>query len=395
MPKPFRAAILCATALLALSLSACGGGGGGDDDDDELIPAFGVIGQADFVSARPNRGGSATAATLAQPLGNIATDGSKLYIADTANSRVLGFNSIPSSNGAVADFVLGQSSVSGISPGTAANRLAQPGSVYTDGNRLVVADSGNNRVLIWNTLPQTTGALPDVVLGQADFNSSQSGTSERLLAYPTAAILAGNRLVVADQNNNRVLVWNQIPTVSNTPADQVLGQTSFVTNVAEDAAEQMNRPVALWSDGFRLLVADSGNNRVLAWQLFPQQQFAARADYVIGQTDFNRSTVGSSSSTLRTPFGVSSDGTYLYIADSGNNRVLRFDGFPLANGLAASEVYGQADFTHNTANDADQDADIDDTPDATTLNGASGVYVSNGVLYVTDRNNNRVLQFPQ
>lgn len=395
MPKPFRAAILCATAFLALSLSACGGGGGGDDDDDELIPAFGVIGQADFVSARPNRGGSATAATLAQPLGNIATDGSKLYIADTANSRVLGFNAIPSSNGDVADFVLGQSSVSGISPGTAANRLAQPGSVYTDGNRLVVADSGNNRVLIWNTLPQTTGALPDVVLGQADFNSSQSGTSERLLAYPTAAILAGNRLVVADQNNNRVLVWNQIPTVNNTPADQVLGQTSFVTNVAEDAAEQMNRPVALWSDGFRLLVADSGNNRVLAWQLFPQQPFAAKADYVIGQTDFNRSTAGSSSSTLRTPFGVSSDGTYLYIADSGNNRVLRFDGFPLANGLAASEVYGQADFTHNTANDADQDADIDDTPDETTLNGASGVYVSNGVLYVTDRNNNRVLQFPQ
>ena len=116
---------------------------------------------------------------------------------------------------------------------------------------------------------------------------------------------------------------------------------------------------------------------------------------MIGQSGFSRSSPGSSASTLRAPFGVGSDGTRIYIADSGNNRVLRYNAFPLENGLAAGEVYGQDSFTAVTANDADQDGDSDDTPDATTLSGASGAFIQNGVLYVSDRNNNRILFFPQ
>ena len=258
----------------------------------------------------------------------------------------------------------------------------------------MVADSGNNRVLIWNTVPTAAGALPDVVVGQTDFVSSTSGTSATRLAFPTAAVIANGRLVVADQNNNRVLVWSSVPSASGTAADLVLGQPDFITREADDEADEMNKPAGIWSDGFRLLVTDSGNNRVLSWALFPQQS-SAEADYVIGQSGFSRSSPGSSASTLRAPFGVSSDGTRIYVADSGNNRVLRYNAFPLENGLAAGEVYGQDSFTAVVANDADQDGDSDDTPDDTTLSGASGAFIQNGVLYVSDRNNNRILFFPQ
>ncbi len=384
------ALLLAVVALCA----ACSSGSGDGEDEDELIEAFGVVGQADFLGGDPNQGSATGQATLAQPLGNVATDGTRLFIADTANNRVLGYSEIPLTDGAPADLVLGQADFSANVGATTRSRLALPASVFIGEGRLVIADSGNNRVLIWNSVPGSSAALPDVVVGQTSFTSGGSGTSNTQLAFPTSAVVANGRLLVADQNNNRVLVWNRVPTANGTAADIVLGQQDFVSRIDDDEADEMNRPASVWSDGFRLLVADSGNHRVLYWALFPQDS-GAEADYVMGQSGFSRSSAGTASSSLRTPFGVSANGTRIYVADSGNNRVLEFDSFPIANGPAASAVFGQIDFAAATANDDDQDGEVDDTPSNATLSGASGAFIYNGVLYVTDRNNHRVLLFPQ
>ncbi len=394
---PHRFPRLIVMALFSMgtgvALVGCGGSGGGDDEAD-LISAFNVVGQSDYTQGSPNAGATAAATTMAQPLGNVAVDGQRLFVADTANNRVLGYNTIPDAPGAAADFVLGQDGFSGNLAGTTQSRMALPSAVFIGEGRLVVADSGNNRVLIWNSIPSATGTLPDVVVGQDTFTTSLSGTSATTFSYPTSAVIANGRLLVADQNNNRVLVWSTVPASNGAAADMVLGQQDFSTRDDDDEAEEMNRPASVWSDGFRLLVADSGNHRVLYWSLFPQQS-GAEADYVIGQSDFSRSSAGTSSSTLRTPFGVAADGTRVYVADSGNNRVLEFDSFPISNGPAASDVFGQEGFSNNTANDNDQDGDVDDNPSQRTLSGPSGVFVYSGVLYVSDRNNNRVMMFPQ
>lgn len=377
-----------------LGLAACSN----DDNNDSLdmIEAFNVVGQADFDEGSPNRGGAAAANTLAQPLGNVATDGVRLFVADYANSRVLGYSAIPTEPGADADMVFGQDDLSGNASATTQSTMALPASVFVDANYMVVADFGNNRVLIWNGVPTVSGTLPDVVVGQSTFTTKTSGTTDSLLKGPTSAVIAGGKLLVADQNNNRVLVWEEVPTTNGESADLVLGQQDFTTSYDDDEADEMNRPAGLWSDGTRLLVTDAGNHRVLYWSLFPQAS-GDEADYVIGQSDFSRSTAGTSSSTLRTPYGISSDGTFIYIADSGNNRVLEFDSFPIANGTTASKVFGQEEdnFSTSTANDDDQDGDVDDDPSDRTVAGASGALIYSGVLYVTDRNNNRVLMFPQ
>lgn len=385
-----------ALALIAASLlfTACGGGGG--SDDKELESAFTVIGQSSFVTGSPNAGSTTpTAATLNSPRGNVAVNDTMMFVADTANNRVLGYSSIPASNGVSADIVLGQVDFSGKTASTSATGLAQPNGIFVDATHLVVADSGNNRVLIWNTVPTTSGKAPDVVIGQTNFTSLTSGTSQTALSGPTAAIITPNhKLIVADRGNNRVLIWNAVPTTSNTPADLVLGQSDFTASVHDDEAYSMYYPSSLWSDGYQLFVSDTGNHRVLYWPNFPQDIDAA-ATYVVGQTDFSRSTAGTSSSTLRSPWGITSDNSGFYIADVGNNRVLKFDSMPSANGEAASFVYGQDDdtFTAATANDEDQNGTKDDTPEADTLNGPTGVFNYNGVLYVTDQNNHRVLLF--
>lgn len=384
---------LTLSAAMAVLLVACSGGGG--DDGADFQTAFTVVGQADYSSDDANRGQlQPTANSLNSPLGNIASTGSVMFIADTANNRVLGYNSVPATSGASADFVLGQSDFSGKDSATTASGMSAPVSVFISSDRkLVVADSQNNRVLIWNSLPIASRA-PDVVVGQSSFTTKLSATTQSGLSYPTAAIIAGNQLMVADRNNNRVLIWNQVPTQNGVAADLVLGQSAFTTNAHDDEAYAMYNPSSLWSDGYQLLVADTGNNRVLYWSNSPQD-IGESATYVVGQTDFSRSTAGTAASTLRSPFGVSSDGSAFYVADQGNNRLLKYDALPISNGMNASSVYGQGidSFSAATANDDDQDGSKDDTPSANTLNGPSGVYIAAGLLYVTDRNNNRVLMF--
>jgi hypothetical protein len=270
--------------------------------------------------------------------------------------------------------------------------------VWIANGKLVVADSGNNRVLIWNTLP-TGNVTPDLVIGQTSFASSASPTppSAASLSYPVSAALVNGRLFVSDQNNDRVLIWNSVPTTNGAPADVVLGQPDFASSNTTNTIpgdSTLNAPAGLWTDGFRLLVADSGNNRVMYWSQIPSVN-GTKATNVIGQGDFARVTNGVAASQFYTPYGVTSDGTQIYVADSNNNRVLKFDSFPIANGAAAIEVFGQNTFTARVPNDDNQDGTADTTPSARTMSSPTGVTIGpDGVLYVTDRNNHRILFFP-
>jgi hypothetical protein len=49
-----------------------------------------------------------------------------------------------------------------------------PSGIASDGSRLLLADRNNNRVLVWNRLPAANDP-PDLVLGQPDFSTNSSG----------------------------------------------------------------------------------------------------------------------------------------------------------------------------------------------------------------------------
>ena len=81
---------------------------------------------------------------------------------------------------------------------------------------------------------------------------------------------------------------------------------------------------------------------------------------------------------------MTSNGNQLFVADTGNNRVLIWNGFPTANHEPADGVLGQADLTHTAANRGTG-------TDADTLAGPRGVQVYDGMLLVADTNNAREL----
>src|SRR6516165_9221507 len=72
-----------------------------------------VVGQTSFSQASINSGGPNTN-SIYSPMG-VAFDGTRFFVADRSNNRVLIFNSIPTGSYASADVIVGQTSGSGIS----------------------------------------------------------------------------------------------------------------------------------------------------------------------------------------------------------------------------------------------------------------------------------------
>jgi hypothetical protein len=126
------------------------------------------------------------------------------------------------------------------------------------------------------------------------------------------------------------MIWNTLPTINNKAADVVLGQTSWSSKVSSPiSSKSMQNPGGIYSDGTRLFVADTGNNRILIWACFPAEN-GAPADYVFGQNEFTSALSNAgfekpSDETVHEPSGIfitpGSD-PKLLVSDTKNNRVL-------------------------------------------------------------------------
>lgn len=358
-----------------------------------------VIGQPNFTSnAAPTTIGAAT--TNSTP-GSAAFDGTRLFVPDTYTQRVLGFSNVPTTNGAAATVILGQAAASTGNPGTTLAAWYLPQTLHTDGTTLAVADAGNHRVLLLPT-SAASGAAASVVVGWAAATTPATGCSASLLRSPASAFIAGGKLLVADRGNNRVLIWNTLPKTSGAAADLVLGQGGLTACVGNDSlrngtsglrsAATLSGPSDVWTDGTRILVADRGNNRILVWSQFPTTNGVA-ADLVIGQTSFSLARDDASAGVLNQPSGMAVNNGHLFVADAGHNRVLGWNGLPTTNGAAADVVLGQSDFNHVAANDDAQSGTAGAAPTQRTMAFPSGVAYAGGALVVSDTVNRRFLVF--
>ena len=295
-----------------------------------------VLGQADFTSNAPNRGGSPQANSMHGPWG-LAVDDGTLFVSDRFNYRVLRFdNAHTKTNGADADGVLGQpdftTAVAGLTRSTTGETF---GLSFHDGS-LWVCEDDNRRVLRFDNAAQATnGADADAVLGQVDFTSNASATTRSGLAGARdAAIDALGSLWIADEENDRVLVFDLAATLGNGPeSEAVLGQSDFTFDLNATAQDRLYHSNGLAIDGSgSLYVADRDNHRVMIFEEAWSKTDGADAEHVLGQTAFTANPSGTTQSTMTSPVGlaVNETGDTLFVAD-GNGRVIVFgDGLPSA-----------------------------------------------------------------
>lgn len=319
----------------------------------------------------------------------------KVFVADSSNHRVLRFASYASlSNGADAEAVLGQAGfeVEKPIPSSAADRMSNPrGLTFQSDGTLWVADSGNSRVLRFdNASEKESGDPADGVLGQPGFDESDPGLSQNQMSYPSdVAVDASGNLFVSSWENHRVLLFTNAATL---PADSyatiALGQESFTENNTSNASDGMHWPegVAVDSDG-NLYVADSGNNRVLRFDDPTRKSTGYPANAVIGHPDFGLSAVQHLPGTFVYPTQVQVDADgILWVSDTSRHRVLGFpDAADAENGPLPELVIGQPE-AHPDFNEYGTSNNEFDYPYGIAFD-------LQGRMWVADGGNHRVLAF--
>ncbi len=333
------------------------------------------------------------ASTLAQAAN--ATSPNTLGVANSITEAPLGQPVRGRAGDLWADVILGKADFSEIGPGEIVPyKTFNPGGVVIDRSatpgRAYVWDAGNSRILgidLEKCYASESPCSADIVIGQPaasdhgacngdsgvqSFPNRAPASAETLCGIPdvsqsptehksiaSMAIDSDGALYVPDSYNNRVLRYDD-PFGSDARADEVWGQRDFSGmmcnrgDFGSATAETLcfhadsNRfvdglygaGVELDADG-NLWVADSGNNRVLR---FPASsgsgEIAKRADLVLGQPDFRGTAPGTSTRSFHTPSALRFDSRgRLYVVETDNNRVLVFHP-PFTSGMEADATIG-------------------------------------------------------
>lgn len=377
---------------------------------DGTDTASAVLGQANFTTS--NRTRPAQNAFNAPAYLTADTTGSRLYVSEYSGNRITGWDLPPSGDGSgeSADVLIGQTGYTGAVNGGGASNSSVPttagGLSFPNGlswapstNTLYAFDSGNARVTQYDS-PTGIVSAANRQVGQVDFTThftNGSGTSLSTLQGGLAVDRTRHLLYVGDTSNQRVLVYQL--TAGNLLADSnpdgVIGQPNLQSNNRNrggtTAANSLGAPSGMVVDAdSNLWVVDNLNSRVLRFPV-PDGNGTDAADKVIGQANLisgglNRGGTPAANS-LRNPVALTFKGTALWVADFGNNRLLRFPTQTGDGSDAADMVIGQAGFTTNSANRGGSVAQ-------NSLNlPESIVFDASGRMWITDALNHRVLRY--
>jgi hypothetical protein len=192
--------------------------------------ATGVYGQGGAFNSSNANHGSLGPDSLSGPSGIALDGGGNLYIADANNNRAL---FIPSGSttatrvyGQGGNFTINSANTGGIS----ANSLDHPTDVALDaGDNLYIADTSNNRTLFFPN-SSTTATRVYGQAGSFTTNSSNSGgVSASTLQAPAGVLVNNNNgtIFLSDSGNNRVLTFQTSLRVTTQPPASVAATSPF------------------------------------------------------------------------------------------------------------------------------------------------------------------------
>ncbi|MFA6015709.1 MAG: hypothetical protein WC742_11645 [Gallionellaceae bacterium] len=286
------------------------------------------------VSATPSAAGGGTGTLVVGLMGG-AVQGTALTIANNA--------------GVVT--TLAGSGTAAFADGTGTNAsFSSPHGITTDGTNLYVADSVNGRI---RKIVISTGEVSTLA---ATLNFS-----------PNSITTDGINLYVTDTSNHSihkiVIATGAVTTLAGSNAT-----AGFADSTGTAAA--FRSPAGITTDGTNLYVADANNYRirkiVIATGVVTTLAGSGTAAFADGT---------GAAAAFRTTTCITTDGTHLYVADTGNYRIRKIV-------IATGEVTtlagrGTAGFANGTGT-------------AAAFNSPLGITTDGTNLYVADTNNGRI-----
>jgi hypothetical protein len=232
-----------------------------------------------------------------------------------------------------------------------------PIGITTDGTNLYVADR-NHRI---RKIVISTGVVTTLA-GSSEGSTDATGTSASF-NNPNGITTDGTNLYVAEQSNHRIR-----KIVISTGVVTTLAGSSSGSTDATGTSASFNNPIGITTDGTNLYVADYNNHRIRKI-VISTGVVTTLAGSSSGSTD----ATGTSAS-FNSPYGITTDGTNLYVVDENNHRIRKI---VISTGVVttlAGSSLGSTDATGTSA----------------SFSRPAGITTDGTNLYVADMNNHRI-----
>ena len=320
---------------------------GGARQGQPLTLATDVSSLAGSSSQQPgSNNGTGTAAMFYSPAG-ITTDGLNFYVADLANHLIRQVTPL----GVVTTLAGAGFSGSLNGFGTSA-WFNSPEGITTDGTFIYVADTGNHSIR-----KITMAGAVTTVAGTGQAGAIDGTGTSASFSSPRGITSDGTFLYVSDSSNNKIR-----------KIDAGGAVTTFMTG--------LNNPKGITTDGINLYVANSGDHTIRqiplsggVMTIFAGQQGTS------GNVD---DPSGTGTAKFWSPSGITTDGTYLYVADTENSTVRQIGiADKIVSTLAGTGSAGAVDNASGTSASFFN-------PQGITTDGTS--------LLVSDSGNNKIRQ---
>ncbi len=186
--------------------------------------------------------------------------------------------------------------------------------------------------------------------------------------FPRGVTTDGRNLYVADTSNNMI---RQI-VITSGAVSTLAGNTTPGNADSIGTLASFNAPYGITTDGTNLYVADYGNNKIRKILISTGAVTTLAGTGAAGAAD----TATGIPATFQHPYGITTDGINAYVTDYGNNKIRKI---VIASGavttLAGSGLAG---------------ADDNVTGTLATFRGPDGITTDGFNLYVADTGNNTI-----
>lgn len=329
----------------------------------KVVIATGVVTTlAGTAGSSGSANGTGAAARFYNPQG-VASDGTNLFVGDASNLTI---RQIVIATGVVTTLA-GTAGSSGSADGTgSAARFYTPYDVDTDGTLVYVCDGSNGTIrrIVIATGEVTTPAGRAEQYGSTD----GSGTSARFY-YPSGADTDGTNLFVADSYNHTI---RQVAVSSGAVTTLAGSATLSGSTDGTGAAARFNFPYGVSTDGTNVYVADTSNHTL-------RKVIVATGvvTTLAGSAGIPGSTNGTGSSArFNGPAALANDGTNLFVADYNSSTVRQV---VISSGVVTT-LAGSAGLTGST----------DGTGSAARFNSPYGLATDGTNVFVADTGNQTI-----
>lgn len=264
-------------------------------------------------------------------LNGITTDGSYLYITEKCTNIIRKIDKLSG----VATIFSGIEFLSGSTDGISSDaQFNAPHGIILVGNTFYLTDSGNHNIRKINK----TTEFVETLSGEACGFGSIDGIGDKARFYrPNGITIVNGNLYIADTKNSTIRQIVIATGAVTTFAGQA-GQRGSNDGIGTNA--RFNYPEGITTDGVNLYVADTGNYTIRKI-VISNGEVSTLFDPT--NIDGSAAEVGAMGN-YKFPFGITTDGTRLYITDTWNYKVKIFDlKTGIVTTLAGSGLSGSAD----------------------------------------------------